>query len=216
MEAFMYRHHPQTLRAAELVHEGAIGAPQIVRSWFHFRVADPATDVRYRHDLAGGALRDVGCYCVSLSNYLFDAPPEEVSAAAAVAPSGVDERFAAWMSYAAGELASFDCGMQAPLDIGAAVLGSEGSLVIPTPWYPHKPPMRLLLTRNGGTEEIDTPGDDSYFLEIENFTAAASGDGSPRVSAAETLRNLKIIDRLADAAGLDRLPRAKADPELTT
>jgi D-xylose 1-dehydrogenase (NADP+, D-xylono-1,5-lactone-forming) len=216
MEAFMYRHHPQTLRAGELIRQGAVGDPRIVRSWFHFTVDDPAEDVRYRRDLAGGALRDVGCYCVSFSNYLFDGAPDEVSGVAHLAGSGVEEQFAASMSYPGGGLASFDCGIQAPLHIGLAVLGTEGVLEIPTPWYPHQPPMKLLLTRGGATEKIETPGDDSYFLEIENFTAAASGDAAARVTAAETLRTLDTIDRLVQAAGLESPPRAIADPELTT
>jgi D-xylose 1-dehydrogenase (NADP+, D-xylono-1,5-lactone-forming) len=216
MEAFMYRHHPQTLQAGALVRDGAIGTPRVVRSWFHFTVQDPAVDVRYRKDLAGGALRDVGCYCVSLSNYLFEGAPAEVSSVATLAESGVDEQFAASMLYAGGGLATFDCGIQAPLHIGTAVLGTDGVLEIPTPWYPHLPPMKLLVKRGDVTQEIDAPGDDSYFLEIENFTAAASGEAAARVTPEETLRNLDTIDRLVRAATLDRPPRAMADPELTT
>jgi xylose dehydrogenase (NAD/NADP) len=216
MEAFMYRHHPQTLQAGALVREGAIGTPRVVRSWFHFTVEDPTVDVRYRKDLAGGALRDVGCYCVSLSNYLFDAAPAAVSAVATLAESGVDEQLAASMSYAGGGIATFDCGIQAPLHIGVAVLGTDGVLGIPTPWYPHLPPMKLLVTRGDVTEEIEASGDDSYFLEIENFIAAASGEAAARVTPEETLRNLDTIDRLVRAASLDQPPRAMADPELTT
>jgi hypothetical protein len=72
--------------------------------------------------------------------------------------------------------------------------------------------MKVLITRAGEVEEMATEGDDSYFLEIENFTAAASGDGEPRVSAAETLRTLDTIDRLVLAAGIGR-PATTADPE---
>ena len=213
MEAFMYRHHPQTLRAGELVREGAIGEPVIVRSWFHFEVEEPSKDVRYSADLAGGALRDVGCYCVSFSNHLLGGPPSEVSGVARMSESGVDQRFAGSMAYPDGALATFDCSIQAPLEFGLTVLGTEGEMHIPTPWYPHQPPMKLLLTRDGAVEEIATEGDDSYFLEIENFTAAASGDGEPRVTAAETLRTLDTIDRLVRAAGMDRPAGAGADAE---
>jgi D-xylose 1-dehydrogenase (NADP+, D-xylono-1,5-lactone-forming) len=196
MEAFMYRHHPQTLRAVELVQEGAVGTPRIVRSWFHFVTEDPATDVRYSADLAGGALRDVGCYCVSFSNLLLGDAPSEVAGVASRTQAGVDERFAGSMAYTNGALATFDCSILAPLEIGLTVLGSDGELHIPTPWYPHEPPMKVIVTRDGSAEEIATEGDDSYFLQIENFTAAASGDGEPRVTATETLRNLDTIDRL--------------------
>jgi D-xylose 1-dehydrogenase (NADP+, D-xylono-1,5-lactone-forming) len=216
MEAFMYRHHPQTLRAVELVREGAIGEPAIVRSWFHFECEDPSTDVRYDADLGGGALRDVGCYCISFSNLLAGASPDVVSGVARMSDSGVDQRFAGSLAYPDGALATFDCSIQAPLEFGLTVLGTAGELHIPTPWYPHEPPMKVLITRGGEVEEIATEGDDSYFLEIENFTAAASGDGEPRVTAAETLRTLDTIDRLVRASGIDRSARAEADPELAT
>jgi D-xylose 1-dehydrogenase (NADP+, D-xylono-1,5-lactone-forming) len=214
MEAFMYRHHPQTLRAEELVREGAVGTPEIVRSWFHFTVEDPGSDIRYSDELAGGALRDVGCYCISFANHLLGGEPHDVAAVAHLSESGVDEWFAGSMLYTGGAVATFDCGMQAPLDIGLTVLGSEGSLHIPTPWYPHQPPMKLVLTRDGEIEDVPAEGEDSYFLEIENLTAAAAGDSEPRVRPAETLRNLETIERLRLAAGLDR--RASADPEPAT
>jgi predicted dehydrogenase len=201
MEAFMYRHHPQTHTARDLIRGGEIGEPLIVRSWFHFEVEDPSSDVRYRADLAGGALRDVGCYCVSFSNYLLEDAPSEVSAVAHWADSGVDQRFAASMSYESGALATFDCSIQAPLHIGLTVLGSRGALHIPTPWYPHEPPMRIVLHRGDATQQVAAEGDDSYLLEIENFTAAVAGDTEREVSAQETVRNLETIDRLIAAAG---------------
>lgn len=216
MEAFMYRHHPQTLRAGALVREGVVGTPQIVRSWFHFTVENPDSDIRYSEELAGGALHDVGCYCISFSNYLLGAEPDQLAAVAHMSASGVDERFVGSMLYPGGAIATFDSGMQAPLDIGLTVLGSEGYLHIPTPWYPHHPPMKLILSRDGRTEEIPAQGGNPYFLEIENFTAAAAGDGKPRVTAAETLRNLQTIKRLRLAAGLDRQAHASADPEPAT
>src|SRR5205823_1950508 len=92
-EAFMYRHHPKTLRVRQLLEEGAIGELRTVRCSFSFQVGDPSADIRYNAALAGGALRDVGCYCVSYSTYVADAEPTEVMGFARRAESGVDERF---------------------------------------------------------------------------------------------------------------------------
>lgn len=200
MEAFMYRHHPQTHMALDLIRGGEIGEPLIVRSWFHFEVEDPTTDVRYQAELFGGALRDVGCYCVSFSNYLLGEAPAEVSAVAHMADSEVDERFSASMAYPSGALATFDCSIQAPLHIGLTVLGTRGALHIPTPWYPHEPPQRIALHRGDAAQQVAAEGEDSYLLEIENFTAAALGEIMPEVSAEETVRNLETIDRLIVAA----------------
>ena len=76
MEAFMYRHHPKTRALREIAASGGSASRSSCASKFHFTVADPASDIRYDAELAGGALRDVGCYCVSLSNFLAGAAPD--------------------------------------------------------------------------------------------------------------------------------------------
>ena len=87
MEAFMYRHNPQTHRLTSLVDEGAIGRLQLVRAAFSF-TAQPATNIRLLAELDGGALMDVGCYCVSASRLLAGEPTrlhgEQAAAAQAV------------------------------------------------------------------------------------------------------------------------------------
>src|SRR5438874_2619291 len=112
MEAFMYRHHPQTKRLAELVAAGAIGELELVRSSFSFTVADEA-NVRLSAELDGGSLMDVGCYCVS-GTRLLAGEAESVSAQQIVGPTGVDVRFVATMSFPGGVLAHFDSGLDLP------------------------------------------------------------------------------------------------------
>jgi D-xylose 1-dehydrogenase (NADP+, D-xylono-1,5-lactone-forming) len=73
MEAFMYRHHPQTERLTELVAQGAVGALHLVRATFSFPLGDD-NDVRLSRALDGGALMDVGCYCVSAARLLAGEP----------------------------------------------------------------------------------------------------------------------------------------------
>ncbi|MDE3024643.1 MAG: Gfo/Idh/MocA family oxidoreductase, partial [Acidobacteriota bacterium] len=69
MEAFMYRHNPQTKTLVDLVSSGAIGELRLVRSTFSYSLYDEA-NIRLRTDVDGGALMDVGCYCVSASRLL--------------------------------------------------------------------------------------------------------------------------------------------------
>ncbi|OJU85032.1 MAG: hypothetical protein BGO11_04640 [Solirubrobacterales bacterium 70-9] len=203
MEAFMYRHHPKTRALREVVAGGEIGDPVIVRSRFHFTVADPASDIRYRPELAGGALRDVGCYCVSVSNYLAGAAPVEVTAAARFAASGVDEALVATARYDSGLVALFDCGMTSPLDVGVEVLGTRGRAVLAMPWYAYREPHGIEVVSEAGTAWIETPVQDPYQLEIENFCAAVRGERAPEVSAHETVRNLETIERILLAAETD-------------
>jgi xylose dehydrogenase (NAD/NADP) len=199
MEAFMYRHHPKTKRLREIVAGGEIGEPVLLRSWFHFQVEDPETDIRYEPGMAGGALRDVGCYCVSLAAYLTGRSPEELGASARIAPSGVDEVFAATLGYGGGPLAVFDCGMTSPLSMGAEVLGTRGRARVATPWYPHLEPVSIEVEAGGGTKAVPTPGANAYQLEIENVCAAVRGEAPPEIGREETLENLKTIERLIGA-----------------
>ena len=202
MEAFMYRHHDKARRLRELVQSGDLGQIQVIRSRFHFRVDDPASDIRYSPALAGGALRDVGCYCTSLATYLLGEAPVAIHGAGRIASSGVEEAFGGLLSFSGGAIYVFDCGTQSDLDIGVSVLGTRGRAELATPWYPHLAPAEIEVWRDGERTVIETSTDDPYRLEIENFCAVVDGRQPPEVSAEETLRNLGLLDELAAAAEL--------------
>lgn len=200
-EAFMYRHHPKARRLRDLVLSGALGQVRTIRCSFNFMVRDPAADIRYDPKLAGGALLDVGSYCVSLPSYLEGAPPAEVSGTACYAASGVPEQFYGTMVFRSGAVSIFDCAMNAPLSIRASVLGSTGEAVLEVPWYSHLPATTIDVSyADGHQEQIDASGENAYFLETEDFAAVVRGEKSPEVRPAETLRNLRTLERLRSSA----------------
>ena len=135
-EAFMYRHNPQTARLTELVGSGAIGELCVVRAAFTFTLSDPA-NVRLAADLDGGALMDVGCYCVSGSR-LLAGEPERVFGVATIA-SGVDVQLAGTMSFPGDVVAQFDCGFTLPGRDELEAVGTEGSIFLDDPWHARKP-----------------------------------------------------------------------------
>jgi predicted dehydrogenase len=202
MEAFMYRHHDKILTLRDLVRRGELGEVEVIRSWFHFRAQDPDTDIRFRTDLAGGSLRDVGCYCTSLSLMLADDEPTVVAGTARFRTGGVDESFAGVMRFASGTIAVFDCNMRAEVGLGATVVGSTAEARVATPWYPHLPPASIELRRAGSSSAVPTTSSNPYLLEVENFCDFVQGLAEPGVSQGETVRNLKTMDALAEAAGL--------------
>src|SRR5438105_2057569 len=73
MEAFMWRHNPQTKKLKELVDEGAIGQPRVVSTALSFTLVGDA-DPRLFREMDGGALMDLGCYCVSGARFLLGEP----------------------------------------------------------------------------------------------------------------------------------------------
>ena len=111
MEAFMWRYHPQTEALVRLAEE--IAPLRVVRAAFGFRLPDEDTaNVRLQADLDGGALMDVGCYCVSALRLLCG-EPDRVSAEL-VGRAGVDGRFAGVLRFPGDVLGMFDCGFDVP------------------------------------------------------------------------------------------------------
>ena len=201
MEAFMYRHNPQTRRLSELVAEGAVGKLRLVRSAFSF-VARDAADVRLSRELDGGALMDVGCYCLN-GTRLLAGEPERVAAFQVLGSDGVDVVFTGSMRMPNQILAHFDCGLALSARDELEVVGDEGSLFLDDPWHCRTPVIEL--RRPDGVERIETPVADSYRLEAENFSAAISGDTRPllgRDDAVHQARAIEALYRAADDGGV--------------
>jgi xylose dehydrogenase (NAD/NADP) len=196
MEAFMWRHHPQTKRLAELVGDGAIGELRLVRGAFSFPLTDLA-NVRMRPELDGGSLMDVGCYCVSAAR-LLAGKPERVEAVQVVARSGVDVRFAASMLHGDGVLSHLDCGFDLPNRSELEAIGSDGALAVSDPW--HARATGIELRRGETVERIDFEPADSYQLELENLADAIQGRGAPLLGREDALGQARTIAALYEAA----------------
>jgi predicted dehydrogenase len=196
MEAFMYRHNPQTARIRELVDGGAIGDLRVVRSSFSFSLDEPG-NVRLAADLDGGALMDVGCYCVSGSR-LFGGEPERVHGEQVVGASGVDVLFAGMLRFPGDVVAHFDCGFVMPDRDELEVVGSEGSLFLDDPWHARTPAIEL--RRDDGVEEIAIEPQDSYRLELENLSDAIEGAAEPLLGRDDALGQARTIEALYRSA----------------
>jgi D-xylose 1-dehydrogenase (NADP+, D-xylono-1,5-lactone-forming) len=194
-EAFMYRHNPQTARLKELVDGGAIGDLRLVRSAFGFTIGDEA-NIRLAADLDGGALMDVGCYCVSGSR-LLAGEPERVYGRS-VAEGGVDTTFVGTLEFAGDVLAQFDCGFRMPPRHDLEAVGTEGSVYLADPWHCRRPGIEL--RRDGRVEEIALEPVDSYRLELENLADAIRGHAPPLLGREDALGQARAIDALYRSA----------------
>jgi D-xylose 1-dehydrogenase (NADP+, D-xylono-1,5-lactone-forming) len=202
MEAFMYRHHPQTRRLVELTNEGAIGRLRVVRGAFSFAAQD-AANIRLSQALDGGALMDVGCYCASGAR-LIAGEPERVSAEQAIGGDGVDVVFAGTMRFAGDVLAHFDCGLALASRDELEVVGEGGSLFLDDPWHCREPTIEL--RRSGEpVERIEIERTDPYLLEAENMSAAVRGEAVPLLGRDDALGQARAIEALYEAADSGRV-----------
>jgi D-xylose 1-dehydrogenase (NADP+, D-xylono-1,5-lactone-forming) len=196
-EAFMYRHHPQASRVAELVRGGAIGEPRAIRAAFSFPLAD-LENVRMRPELEGGSLMDVGCYCVSGSR-LLAGEPERVYGEQRTGPTGVDTTFVGTLRFPGDVVASFHSSMDLPNRQELEVLGTEGTLLVQAPWRVDLGG-DVLITRGGAVEPVEIPQADAYRAELEDLAAAIRGEREPLLGLPDALGQARVIEALYRSA----------------
>lgn len=200
-EAFMYRFHPQTQQVVRMVEAGAVGDVTVVQAAFCFPVSRE-DDIRLSQPLAGGALMDVGCYCVSVIRLLTGAEPERVHAVAAFgARSGVDEALAGVLGFASGAVAHFDCGLRSYRTHTYEVRGTRGRILVPE-GFVMDPGAGTVIRHWQGTryDEIDIGPADHYQLMVEDFADALLAGRAPRFAPQDAVANMRVIDSLLAAA----------------
>ncbi|MBI1390321.1 MAG: gfo/Idh/MocA family oxidoreductase [bacterium] len=196
MEAFMYRHHPQWRAARELAGNGTIGEVKAIQSVFTFYDDAPGTIVNSA-ECGGGALRDIGCYCISLSRFLFGAEPSRVCALVEYDPRfQVDRLSSGLMEFERGA-SSFVCSTQLADYQRVQVYGTAGRLEIEIPF---NPPIdrscRLWLQRGETVEEILFDRCDHYTIQAELFAEAIQGDGPVPTPIEDAVANMMIIEAI--------------------
>jgi predicted dehydrogenase len=213
MEAFMYRLHPSWVAVRELVESGRIGPLTAVQSWFSFYNDDPA-DIRNIADAGGGALYDIGCYCVNLSRMLFGAEPGRVAAAIIRDPlNGTDVLTSGLLEFPGGT-ATFACSTRAESDQRVHIYGTQGRISVGIPFnIPPDAPTEVTVFSGGdppvapGREVLTFAPADPYTVEAEQF-AAAILDGRPTpVDPRDAVANLRVIEQLFAAGETGRRPR---------
>ncbi|MDX1646188.1 MAG: Gfo/Idh/MocA family oxidoreductase [Longimicrobiales bacterium] len=210
MEAFMYRFHPRTERVVELLRSGTIGRPRIVRSAFTFRLRS-RDNIRLDPDLGGGALMDVGCYCVNVSRTLAGEEPETAQASAHWTDRGVDDLFTGILRFPGGLMAHFDCALTLERSEAYEVAGTDGSLRIESAFLPGTGDVEIVESRGrGGATRHTVDGGDEYRLMVEHFADCILQDRAPRYSAAEAAANMRAIEALYRSA------RSGGDPVAVT
>jgi D-xylose 1-dehydrogenase (NADP+, D-xylono-1,5-lactone-forming) len=196
MEGFMYRHNPQTLKLAELVGAGAVGAVQLIRSSFRFRATD-SDDIRLSPALEGGSLMDVGAYCVNITR-LVAGEPTHLYGEEIAGPSGVDVRFSGILRFATDVIGLFDAAVSLPAHAEIEIFGEEGSLFVKDPWLCGHP--RIEIRRNDTVEHINVEAADSYRLEFENFSAAVHGRADVLIGYDDAVGQARTIEALFRSA----------------
>ena len=198
MESFMYRHHPRIQEAARIVRAGELGEIKTIESAFTFRLRDK-DDIRYQAEMGGGAVMDVGCYCINLSRLIAGREPQAVQAQATWSDSGVDQQLVGLLDFGDGLLAHFDCGFNQSRRQRAIIAGSEQFMVLRDVFVPGTKPTQIHIVRDDDTQVHSFEGVDEYRLIAEDFMRAIEKGETP-TPPSDAVANLRVIQALLESA----------------
>ena len=203
-EAFAYRYHPLTTRVKEAISNGELGTIRHIDVEFCFLL--PSTNnIRFKYELAGGALMDCGCYPISLIRFLADAEPTVDRAKARLLAPQVDHEMTVDLSFADGRTAHLECDMLSPKLFRSVlrVNGDGGRLSVISPFQPQ---WFNWLTVQGtkGTYRKMVRGENSYTLQLRAFVRAIRGEVELNTNPSDAIGNMRVIDAIYEKAGLKK------------
>ena len=200
MEAFMYRFHPQWKKAKKLIENEAIGELRTIESFFSYYNDDPK-DIRNKADMGGGGLMDIGCYCISLSRYLFGSEPEEVIGQWKIDPRFQTDYLASGVLDFGTGTATFSCGTQLAPHQQVNIVGQKGRIIIDIPF--NAPPDKetdIRIYSDGEQRKITFSPVDHYTIQAREFAHAILNDIPVPTALSDAVNNMKAIDAFRASA----------------
>jgi predicted dehydrogenase len=194
MEAFMYRFHPQWQTALALVREGKIGTIKTVHTDFAIDNRNPK-NIRNRAEVGGGALLDLGCYCVSFARFLFGAEPKRVLGRMEIDSVFKTDILTSGMLDFGNGLGTFTCTTQLMPHQRVLVHGTAGRMEIVSPvTAPPDRPVLIRLQTKEGTEEITIDACDHYAVQADRFCEAILEDKDVPTPLSDAVANMNVLD----------------------
>ncbi|EHQ30514.1 Gfo/Idh/MocA family protein [Mucilaginibacter paludis] len=201
MEAFMYRFHPQWLKAKQLVDEGVLGEVKTIQSFFSY-FNDDANNIRNKPETGGGALMDIGCYCLSFPRFIINGEPQSVLGLIDTDPVMKTDRITSGiLDFGQGQSATFTCSTQLEPYQRVNIVGTKGRLEIEIPVNAvADEPARLWLQNNKAIQEITTEPVNQYTLQADEFCKSIINNTAVPTPLTDAVGNMKVIDALFKSA----------------
>ena len=205
IEGFHYRFHPLFLDALAQLRRGAIGRIRHIEAIFNANLPDTPGELRYIEALGGGAMMDLGCYCMHWIRTAAADEPTVVSARARCGTPGVDLDIEAQLAFTSGPTATLKCSMQP--DDGVLfrrlrVEGDKGVLELDNPVSPHSGATLSIESDTPSLPQIVSGGDTTFQYQLRHVIDVIEGRAQPLTGGDDALNNMRAIDSIYRAAGL--------------
>ena len=205
IEAFHYRFHPLFEQALAALRAGAVGRIQHIDAAFNAMLPDTPGQLRYIEELGGGALMDLGCYCLHWIRTVANDEPTVVRASANCSPPGVDIDLEAELAFTSGPTATLKCSMQpedGQLFRRLHIKGDRGVLEIDNPVTPHSGATLSIENDTPSLPQIFAEGETTFHHQLRHELECIAGRAQPLTGGDDAVNNMRGIDAIYRAAGL--------------
>ncbi len=201
MEAFMYRFHPQWLKAKKIINERLLGEVKHVQAFFSYYNVD-AANIRNKPETGGGALMDIGCYCISFPRFIFNREPQRVMGLISRDPIfKTDTITSGLIDFGDGLSATLTCSTQLEPYQRVNIIGSKGRLEVEIPVNaPNDQPCKLWLQCNKAVKEIVVDAANQYTLQADEFSKSIMFNTLVPTPLTDALCNMQVIEALVKSA----------------
>jgi predicted dehydrogenase len=203
-EAYMTPFHPLSIALAAVIDSGDLGEIRHVASQFTFPLALPeaGTEINYRWltEQGGGALLDVGIYCLDPVQRILGSDELRIEAQVVSAETGIDLTTSAWLRNSSGITASVLTSFELPENQALQIDGTAGSLRVDRPFTPGTDGSIFGITRpDGRRDEYRIEGANCYALMIGAFVDSVRGSKPWTRSSDDVLSTIGLCESIADA-----------------
>ena len=204
-EAFMVRTHPLWLTAKELVNSGKIGNLQTISMFFSY-FNDDKSNIRNKIEMGGGALMDIGCYCINFSRFIFNDEPKNVSGLIERdSQTKIDKLTSAILDFPRGQ-AFFTCSTQLVPYQRVQIFGTKGRLEIEIPVNFSSDLSTRIFIDNGSDfsgkniETIEIGAANKFTIQGDLFSQAVLEKTKQALSLEDSFKNMATIDAVFRSA----------------
>ncbi|MCM3781684.1 Gfo/Idh/MocA family oxidoreductase [Neobacillus mesonae] len=196
-EAFMYRHHPRYQMIKDVIASGEIGTVRGIHANFTFNSGSSTENIRFNKEMGGGSIYDVGCYPISVARLLTELEPEAVTAQSFFSPKhgDVDMMTSGFIEFPNDVSLIFDCGMWAAYRNRLEVLGTDGTIEVPSAFVcSSDSEAGFIVNGKLGKREIDVPVINHYSTMVDDFADVVFGRKAPKFAPSDAVRNMRVVE----------------------
>ena len=198
-EAFMVRTHPTWIAVRDLIKRGRIGDLRAITGFFSY-FNDDRSNIRNKLEMGGGALLDIGCYCINTSRFIFETEPKRVSSLIERdSETGIDKMTSALLDFPNGQM-TFTCSTQLVPFQRMQFFGTNGRIEVQIPFnIPLETPTKLFIDDGSNLygnniETLEFEAANKFTIQGDLFSKAILEDSEQVISLEDSFKNMSVID----------------------